>query len=188
MNSWIRDNKGFIFGIFVLLITRASLADHYRVPSGSMEPTIQIGDHLFVNKLAYDIRLPLTDIAVLRLNEPRRGEVIVFGYPRDPSQAYVKRLVGLPGDRIHVEGGVVWVNGERHPETESPEASFDRRLDGDWIVPEDSYFMMGDHRDNSADSRDWGFVKRALVKGRAEFLLWNASFSGISLSRWGEDL
>lgn len=188
MKTWILENKGFLLGLVLLFVTRMSFADHYRVPSGSMEPTIQIGDHLFVNKLAYDLKLPLLDTPLLALNAPTRGDVVVFAFPQDPSQTYVKRLVGLPGDVIQVRRGQVRINGQDLPEVRSPLPSWDPRLDGDWIVPEGEYFMMGDHRDNSSDSRDWGFVKRAQLKGRAEFLLWNAQWSGVSLARFGDGL
>ncbi|MBI3542866.1 MAG: signal peptidase I [Deltaproteobacteria bacterium] len=183
-----------VLGVFAF---RSSFADQYIVPSGSMEPTIQIGDHVLVNKMAYDLRLPFTTISLARTGEPRRGEVIVFRDPRDPSIRLIKRLIGLPGDRVRVVNGIVEVNGapletslagstgiepvlaaargrfaydekaggrlhriQRLPERAARDAT-------ELVVPAGRYFFLGDNRDNSADSRVWGFASRDALEGRA---------------------
>lgn len=196
----IRKNRSFFLGIFMLLAFRWSFADQYRVPSGSMEPNIQIGDHLAVNKMAYDFKVPFTDRILLRLSEPQRGDVVVFKWPVDPSMIFVKRLIGLPGDRVHIENGFITVNGQTLEHiTLNPAKDHDsyrehlgrhafevQRLPPlardearDFVVPEESYFFMGDNRDNSLDSRAWGFVKREALKGKAIGVLWNIRFDRI---------
>lgn len=190
-----KKNKFFLLFLFVFVSIRWSFADHYRVPTGSMLPTIHVGDHVFVNKAAYDLRLPFTNYVMKKVGQPERGDIIVFDFPKGPSIKYVKRLVGLPGDVIEIKQGVVKVNGKptialnerwllealktrslpfehyeflggrkykivRHPShTLSPNSSL--RL----VVPAQNYFFLGDNRDNSYDSRFWGFVPRKNLRG-----------------------
>jgi signal peptidase I len=169
-----------LLGIFVF---RSVLADQYVIPSGSMEPTIQIGDHVLVSKAAYDLRVPFTRVALLPLEEPRRGDVVVFHDPREPGRHLIKRLMGLPGDRLRVVDGRVAVNGkwldessgayrvQRLPERFRPE-------NREYRVPEGHYFFMGDNRDNSSDSREWGFVARDALEGRAQRVLYSVRWDG----------
>ncbi|MCO4792087.1 MAG: signal peptidase I [Bacteriovoracaceae bacterium] len=187
-----RKNKGFLLFLFVFVSIRWSFADHYRVPTGSMLPTIQIGDHVLVNKMAYDLRLPFTDFVLKKTGEPKRGDIIVFDFPKDPDTKYVKRLVGLPGDIIEINQGVLKVNGSptitlneailyealksrtipfkyneslggrkyqivRHPSPSQESLRFK--------IPPEQYFVLGDNRDNSYDSRFWGFVPRENLRG-----------------------
>lgn len=198
--DFIKKNKSFLLGVFVLMAFRWSFADQYRVPSGSMEPNIHVGDHIGVNKMAYDLKIPFTSKVLHRMSEPQRGDVVVFIWPGDQSSNFVKRLIGVPGDRIHIENGFITINGEelakldlnseqgrqtyyetlgqhhftvqRFPEEARPEIL-------DFVVPADSYFFMGDNRDNSLDSRSWGFVKRDAIKGKALGVLWNIHFEEI---------
>ena len=106
------ENKGFILFLLFFFSIRWSIADHYRVPSGSMLPTIEIGDHVLVNKMAFDIKIPFTDYVVAENEKPKRGDIIVFKYPKDPSINYVKRLIGLPGDYIEIVDGFIKINGK----------------------------------------------------------------------------
>src|SRR5262249_15511301 len=130
------------------------VVEAFKIPTGSMIPTLEIGDHIFVNKFIYDFR------------KPHRGDVIVFKWPPDPSQDYIKRVVGVEGDRVEVRGGRVWVNGTSSGEGTCP-PSARWGCDGPTIVPKDHLFVMGDNRDDSSDSRFWGFVPLGLIKGEA---------------------
>jgi signal peptidase I len=163
--------------ILILVAFRWSFADQYRVPSGSMLPTIQLGDHVFVNKLAYDFRVPFTDVKVLRTGEPARGDIMVFISPEDQKTNLIKRVIGLPGDHLLIKGNKVFVNGKALAEPYVPsEADQHSGEVLDFIVPADRYFMMGDNRNISWDSRYWGFVPRENIKGRALEVLWNINF------------
>lgn len=198
--DFIKKNKSFLVGIFALLAMRWSFADQYRVPSGSMEPGIQIGDHIGVNKMAYDLKIPFTDFAITAIQEPERGDIVVFTWPVDNKTTFVKRLIGLPGDHIQVKDGFISINGvaleklsltEAHKgtltyqETMGPHHIQVQRLpwrikseELDFVVPADSYFFMGDNRDDSADSRAWGFVHRQALKGKVLGVLWNIRLEG----------
>ena len=216
--SWVRWGAELFVVVGLVLAGRVALADWQQVPTGSMEPTVRVGDYLLVNKLAYGPRLPFTNTA-LELGQPQRGDVVVFRYPLDVSIFYVKRLVGLPGDVVRFRAGVVSVNGQpfdvalepapdRRPEdtgqlfVHEQAAGVERtiKVDADrpgghvppqaWLsdeqhcrvesaqawtctVPEGRFLMMGDNRDNSADSRVWGFLDRREVYGKAVRVLVN---------------
>jgi signal peptidase I len=210
--------------VLIALGIRAFVIEPYRIPSESMLPTLLIGDHLFVNKFVYGIKIPFTDVRLPGLREPERGEVVVFTVakrgqetkpadrrPELPTEEYVKRIVGIPGDRVAVHRDVVRVNGEpmnvRNTGElfESPsgrellieDVNVDEReyqiLDdpgkyglsqGVMTVPEGRYFVLGDNRDHSKDSRDWGTVRLAEIKGPAWFIYFSWDFKG----GWGEVL
>lgn len=199
-----KKNKGFLAGILILMAMRWCFADQYRVPSGSMEPSIHIGDHIAVNKAAYNLKVPFIENMFMKTGEPQRGDVVVFIWPVDNSTIFVKRLIGIPGDHIQVHNGFITINGEplkgsdegerglqaqtnqtfHYQETLADHQYNVQRLpewahanDLDITVPADSYFFMGDNRDNSEDSRYWGFVKRENLKGKAERILWNITFT-----------
>lgn len=191
-DSWMRS-LGMAFVLF--LIVRTFLLEAFQIPSGSMERTLLSGDFLFVNKAVYGAQIPGTEARLPAFGEPARGDVIVFSYPRDPALNYVKRVVGMPGDTVAMRRGRVWVNGNpldepyaqrTDPAHDVTDPQFawqrgylaDRAVEvrrryrptrdswGPLIVPPDRYFVLGDNRDNSADSRYWGFVERRAVKGR----------------------
>jgi len=160
--------------LFVLVI-RSFVFEPFRIPSGSMEPTLLQGDFIFVKKYAYGLRLPVTETKVLETGEPERGDVVVFRLPREPSTNYIKRVVGLPGDRVVYDRHRLTINGQRidvdppidpasRGATEHEEQLFERRhaikvlfpesrRNGEYVIPDGHYFMMGDNRDNSTDSR-----------------------------------
>jgi len=195
-------------GVAVFAI-RSAVAEPFRIPSGSMVPTLEIGDHILVSKFSYSLKVPLsewfreTPIKVASMGEPKRGDIIVFQYPPNPKLDYIKRVVGLPGDTIEVKNNELFVNGEKAdraydgPHTfiddtcsEETTKAYRETLDGveHWVlnnsaysigglgnygpkeVPEDHVFVMGDNRDNSADSRVWGAVPYDHIKGRALFV------------------
>jgi signal peptidase I len=208
-----------LIAILIALAIRAFVVEPYRIPSGSMFPTLLVGDHLFVNKFIYGIKLPFTDLRLPGLREPERGDIIVFTvaqrgsqtFPADqrpelPREEFVKRLIGLPGDRIAFRGGRVFVNGEPievRPLGETfqddqgdildmnevtlgdhhfrilddPNVNFPGPTDTITVEP-GRYFMLGDNRDHSKDSRFWGTVRLAEIKGPAFILYWSWDFNG----------
>ncbi|WJW76139.1 signal peptidase I [Thiohalobacter sp. IOR34] len=192
--------KAFFPVIFIVLLLRSFLAEPFRIPSGSMIPTLLVGDFILVNKFAYGIRLPVLNTKIIDLGEPKRGDVVVFRYPEDPSIDYIKRVVGLPGDRIAYHEKKLYINGKLMPQRvvgsyvgsgaamASTGASLRienldgveheilvrpgvRGVEGETVVPEGQYFMMGDNRDNSRDSRYFGPVPEANLVGKA-FMIW----------------
>jgi signal peptidase I len=149
----------------VLIIT--FLYQPVRVEGTSMLPRLEDHDRLFINKFVYHIE------------SIQRGDVVVFHYPRDPEKSYIKRVIGLPGDRIWIDHGLVWLNGVPLSEGYVPERYRDSRSMAEMVVPDDSYFMMGDHRSISSDSREFGPVERDLIYGKAVFVYWPARDAGV---------
>ena len=183
---WRRHAPDFAL-LLLLVVGRASFADHYHVPSGSMEPTLAVKDHILVDKSAYGLRVPFSE-TWLTEREPSRGDVVVFAHPLS-GDVMVKRLVGVPGDTVALRAGQLWLNGdaveqvleggarlERLPGAAHPlSAEQDQGPDlGPVQVPAGHYLMLGDHRGNSADSRFWGFVPRAKLLGRAVAVVYSA--------------
>jgi len=206
--------------VAVVLVVRSFLFEPFTIPSGSMLPTLKVHDFILVNKFAYGVRLPAIHTKVLDTGSPQRGEVMVFRYPEEPSKNYIKRVVGLPGDSIRIEGAQLYINGdkverrllEQRGDQRSQETVFTESLgdiehlmrhewlvnpytgqlvsrspEGEWEVPADSYFVMGDNRDNSKDSRFWGFVPESHVAGKAVviWMHWTSLFSIPDFSRNG---
>lgn len=218
--------RSFFPVILAVLLFRTFLLEPFRIPSGSMMPTLLVGDFVLVNKFAYGLRLPVTNTKILDVGEPQRGDIAVFRYPLNPKEDYIKRIIGVPGDTIKMLGEVVSINGRRVPQTlvgeyhgtdeasiqmeENPRMSpvqlYTEVLDGikhstlhfgypetsnclgaggtftqdggcEWKVPKGYYFAMGDNRDDSADSRFWGFVPEQNLAGKA-FFIW------FSLADW----
>lgn len=196
------DYAKSFFPIFLLIIVlRSFVAEPFRIPSGSMIPTLEVGDFILVNKYSYVLRLPITNTKIVDIAEPERGDVVVFRYPKNPQTYYIKRLIGLPGDHIEwtaekkliVNGIPVEVvssedyhykdnagnllSAKQGTEllTESKSHQYitfsTPTQSGEWNVPEGHYFMMGDNRDKSSDSRFWGFVPKSLLVGKAS-LVW----------------
>ena len=222
MPIWLEYTAGLFPVICAVFILRSFLFEPFRIPSGSMLPTLHIGDFILVNKFDYGIRLPVLNTKVIPLGSPQRGDVVVFKYPMDPSVDYIKRVVGLPGDTVEYRNKVLFINGQEQPQTGKRDFVDEQSLrtldehdevlggvkhlmavDGtrpSWVfpqailkkepgctynemgfickVPENSYFVMGDNRDNSEDSRYWGFVPDENLVGRATFI-W-ANFGDMS--------
>lgn len=181
VKSFLLKHKSTLMWILALFAFRWSFADHYRVPTGSMLPTIQLGDHVFTNKMAYDFKIPFTEISLTHTGEPKRGDVMVFLFPKDESINFVKRVIGLPGETLKIENNKVYINNAELNETYLPESTrhiiYEHQMEV--IIPHDMYFVMGDNRENSLDSRYWGLVPRKNIKGKATGILWNISFSEI---------
>jgi len=173
--------ESIVIAVLLALVIRTYLVQAFKIPSGSMEDTLAIGDHLLVNKFIYGTKLPFSDKRLLTLRDPRRGDVIVFEYPEDPSKDFIKRVIGTPGDVVEGRDKKVYVNGkpyenphEVHKEKDIiPKEMNPRDTFGPVTVPPNSYFMMGDNRDRSYDSRFWGFVSRDKIKGLAFIKYWS---------------
>jgi signal peptidase I len=161
---WLRDLL-ISAAASVLIIT--FLYQPVRVEGTSMLPRLEDHDRLFINKFVY------------RFSAIERGDVVVFHYPRDPEKSYIKRVIALPGDRIRIDHGQVWLNDRRMREPYVPEAYEDSRSMRDLVVPDDTYFVMGDHRSISSDSREFGPVDRSLIYGKAVFVYWPARDAGV---------
>jgi signal peptidase I len=164
LGLWLRDL--FISAAASALII-TFLYQPVRVEGTSMLPRLEDRDRLFINKFVYHIE------------GIQRGDIVVFHYPRDPEKSYIKRVIALPGDRLAIERGQVWLNGKPLNETYVPEAYRDSRSLAEMVIPDDSYFMMGDHRSISSDSREFGPVERSLIYGKAVFVYWPARDAGV---------
>lgn len=197
--------KALVLCVVAVIVVRSFLFEPFKIPSSSMVPTLIVGDHIFVSKFNYGLSLPFTKIEFVRWGQPSRGEVIVFLNPKDESLHYIKRVVGIPGDRIEFKGKDLYINSElisKIPVTDltsikeamgRPDFSgllykenLDRvihyvkyvesagyefsRTPQVWVVPPDRFFVAGDNRDDSYDSRSWGFVPRENIKGRAQMI------------------
>uniref|UniRef100_C6DZ68 Signal peptidase I n=1 Tax=Geobacter sp. (strain M21) TaxID=443144 RepID=C6DZ68_GEOSM len=173
--------ESIIIAILLALVIRTFIVQAFKIPSGSMEDTLAIGDHLLVNKFIYGSKIPFTDSRILAIRDPRQGDVIVFEYPEDPSKDFIKRVIGVPGDVVEVKNKRVYVNGklyanphEVHKESDTIPKEMNPRDNKDAVtVPANSYFVMGDNRDRSYDSRFWGFVTRDKIKGLAFIKYWS---------------
>jgi len=177
--------REFVFALFwaalLALVIRTFILQTFEIPSGSMENTLLTGDYLVANKFLYGIRIPWSGKRVLPIREPRRGDVVIFKYPPDPSQDFIKRVVGVPGDVIEIRDKKVYVNSVLYTEPKEihkdsnilPASAGPRDQFGPVTVPEGSYFMMGDNRDQSYDSRYWGVVKKEDILGIAMVKYWS---------------
>lgn len=210
--------RSFFPVFLIVLVVRSFVVEPFRIPSGSMMPTLEIGDFILVNKFSYGIRLPILDKKIIPIGEPKRGDVMVFRYPEDPSTPFIKRVVGLPGDRIEYYDKVLYVNGKpavqerigtytgagRGSNMTGASARIEHlaskehailvqpgypSLPVETVVPPGRYFVLGDNRDNSRDSRYWGTVPDKYLIGRA-FLIWmNWDWgAGIDWKRIGEPI
>lgn len=235
--------EALLTAVLLAFVIRSFIIEPYKIPSKSMVPTLLVGDHIFVNKFIYGLRIPGTKKWIAKFGEPKRGEVIVFIYPEDEKLDFIKRVVGLPGDHIRVHEGKLFINDQEVPEKEIPvlgvEPQDRRRLrlgqieepipgsmkkiafyrgfesyaieleklgevthliqrsrvmpnneEYDAVVPPDHFFVMGDNRDQSADSRVWGFVPRENLKGKAMFI-WlslDSDLGGVRLKRFGKPI
>jgi signal peptidase I len=216
MNTW-RETRRFLLFLLFFGVFRTAVADWNPIPSGSMRPTLLEGDVVLVNRLAYDLKLPLTDVVLARLNEPRRGDIVTFSSPVDGTRL-IKRLVALPGDTVAMHQGTLIINGQaahfdslqvaleparadhlgaalQAVQATEHIGSSTRRIQalpaltarrdfGPLTLAADTYFMLGDNRDNSADSRYLGPIPRAVLIGRAHHLLASADMLGTWMPRW----
>lgn len=202
--------------VLIVLLLRSFLVEPFRIPSGSMMPTLLVGDFILVNKFSYGMRLPVVNRKIVEVGEPQRGDIVVFRFPKQPEIDYIKRIIGLPGDRVAYFDKKLYVNNvpvvatslERYQGVgQGASMTGSERLEEDltgvkhsilitpgaptvedvFVVPQGHYFVMGDNRDNSNDSRYWGFVPEANLVGKAFFIWmnWDLQNNGISFNRIG---
>jgi signal peptidase I len=220
MPWYVEYSRSFFPVLLIVLLIRSFGYELYRIPSGSLKPTLQVGDLILVNKFDYGFRLPVIHTKVIPVSEPKTGDIVVFRSPTNPRMDLIKRVVGVPGDHISYINKVLYINGKEMPQTylgdaqdhnEDPTSSWavneksetlagvqhhiyvrpDLNESGDFqniIVPPNSYFMMGDNRDDSNDSRFWGFMPEANIIGKADYILlsWNGDDHKLRLSRSGQ--
>jgi len=205
LRKFVRENRSFAVFIILMLVFRSSFADWNTVPTGSMKPTIVEGDRILVNKLAYDLKFPLSDVSLYRIAEPKRGDIVIFN-SKAADKKLVKRVIGLPGDVVELQGNHLTVNdvaatyqdvyadsdaifaleiyGElTHRVRLSPRGVSRASSFGPVTVPSDHYLVLGDNRDNSADSRVIGFVPREEIAGRSETVVLSLNYDNYYLPR-----
>jgi signal peptidase I len=185
-----RENiEAILIAVVLALFIRTFVVQAFKIPSGSMLETIQLGDHILVNKFIYGIKIPFADKTLIPIKDPKHGDIIVFTPPHEPDKDYIKRVVGVAGDKIEIRNKKLYVNGEyvTGPYEQHKDSSIvfgSRDNFGPVTVPEGNLFMMGDNRDNSQDSRFWGFAKLEKVKGKAMFIYWSWDSEDFGV-RWG---
>jgi signal peptidase I len=182
--SFLKDYlQPVIVAVILFLFIRTFVVQAFQIPSGSMEPTLLVGDYLLVNKFIYGIRIPYTNIRMLPFEKPQRGDVIVFIFPEDPSKDFIKRVIGTEGEKVQIIDNKIYVNDKQISDPwgyfsgREPEWYLERMENyGPVIVPKDSLFVMGDNRDDSEDSRFWGFLplKDVLGKALVIYFSWDA--------------
>lgn len=213
-SKFVEFCRSFFPVFFIVLLLRSFLFEPFRIPTGSLEPTLHVGDFLVANKFSYGIRLPVWEKKVFSVNNPKTGEIALFRWPPDPSYNYIKRVIGVPGDKIEYRNKQLTINGETVPlvfvENTIDESSkhlvkkYRENLNGvehdifirpevkaqdfSITVPTGHYFMMGDNRDDSADSRYWGFVSEEYLKGKAMFIWmsWDGNTDRVRWNRIGK--
>jgi signal peptidase I len=183
-----------VLAVLIALFIRTFVIQAFKIPSGSMEPTLQVGDYLMVNKFIYGIKIPLTETKVFQFMNPQRGDVIVFPYPVDPSKDFIKRVIGMGGEKVEIIQSKIYINDRLisdpwgHFEIIGSEEYLQRIENfGPVVVPKDSLFVMGDNRNNSEDSRFWGFLRVNTVVGKAFILYfsWNPNAENLwNTIRW----
>ncbi len=209
----IEYSRSFFPVFFTVLLLRSFLVEPFRIPSGSLEPTLLVGDFVAVNKWAYGIRLPVWEKKIITISHPKTGEIAVFRWPPEPTYDYIKRVIGVPGDHVTYHNKVLTINGQEMKQTfleyTTDESSgntvskYQENLSGvehdiyvrpdvpavdiNVTVPAGQYFMMGDNRDDSADSRFWGFVSDEYLRGKASlvWMSWNAKNYNVRWNRIG---
>lgn len=178
----LRENiEAILVAVLLALFIRAFVVQAFKIPSGSMKETLQIGDHILVNKFIYGIKIPFSQTTLIPVKEPKRGDIVVFKFPEDPSKDFIKRVIGVAGDMVEIRDKKVYLNGDPlnhdygiHNDPHIIPAGIQPRDHfGPVTVPPNSIFVMGDNRDHSYDSRFWGFVDLKALKGKAFIIYWS---------------
>lgn len=180
--STVREwGEAIVIAILLALFIRTFVIQAFKIPSGSMEPTLLVGDHIFVNKFIYGIKIPFLRKTLIPIKDPERGDIIVFIYPETKDKDYIKRVIGLPGEDIEINGKDIYIDGTLFND---PYGEYRNALENSYnpvkdcpfcsvTVPDGHYFVMGDNRGNSQDSRYWGFVPADFIKGKAFIIYWS---------------
>ncbi len=205
--SGVRENlEAIIIAVVLALFIRTFIVQAFKIPSGSMLPTLQIGDHILVNKFIYGVKIPFSGAVLMPLKDPQRNDIIVFKYPKDPKLDYIKRVIAVAGDTVEIRNKKIFLNGKpyddkygvfRDAKVLAPNLG-PRDNYGPITIPPEKLFVMGDNRDNSYDGRFWGFVDLEAVRGKAFIIYWSWDvqkplfsldrFTSIRLNRFGDIL
>lgn len=192
--------EAIIIALVLALFIRTFIVQAFKIPSGSMLPTLQIGDHILVNKFIYGIKMPFSGTVLVSIKDPKPNDIVVFKFPRDPKLDYIKRVIAVAGDTVEIRDKKISINGKPFEDLHGvhsdprilPASSSPRDTFGPVTVPEDHIFVMGDNRDNSFDGRFWGFVDLKAVRGKAFIIYWSwdvreplLSIDRFTSVRWG---
>ena len=183
--------EAIIIAILIAVVVRTFVVQAFKIPSRSMVPTLLVGDHILVNKFIYGVKVPFLRKTIIPITNPQRGDIVVFIYPNDRSKDYIKRVIGVSGDKIEIKNKIIFINGKQYSDAYGiysdnviyPGSMQPRDNFGPVTVPAESLFVMGDNRDESADSRFWGFVDLKDVEGKAFIIYWSWNREEINL-RW----
>ena len=183
--------EAIIIAILIAVVVRTFAVQAFKIPSRSMVPTLLVGDHILVNKFIYGVKVPFLRKTIIPITNPQRGDIVVFIYPNDRSKDYIKRVIGVSGDKIEIKNKIIFINGKQYSDAYGiysdnviyPGSMQPRDNFGPVTVPPESLFVMGDNRDESADSRFWGFVDLKDVEGKAFIIYWSWNREEINL-RW----
>lgn len=183
--------EAIIIAILIAVVVRTFVVQAFKIPSRSMVPTLLVGDHILVNKFIYGVKVPFLRKTIIPITHPQRGDIVVFIYPNDRSKDYIKRVIGVSGDKIEIKNKIIFINGKQYSDAYGiysdnviyPGSMQPRDNFGPVTVPPESLFVMGDNRDESADSRFWGFVDLKDVEGKAFIIYWSWNREETNL-RW----
>ena len=190
--------EAIIIAILIAVVVRTFIIQAYKIPSRSMVPTLLVGDHLLVNKFIYGVKVPFFRKTIIPITNPQRGDIVVFIYPKDSSKDFIKRVIGVGGDTIEIKNKIISINGKQYSDAYGiysdkityPSSMQPRDNFGPVTVPPESLFVMGDNRDESLDSRFWGFVELKDVEGKAFIIYWpwNSEENNLRWQRLGSIL
>lgn len=190
-NVFREYGEAILIAFILALFIRTFVVQAFKIPSGSMKPTLLVGDHILVNKFLYGVKIPFTDITLVPVKKPKRGDIVVFKFPEDPKKDFIKRVIAVSGDTVQIRNKEVYINDKPiddpygiHIDPHTIPGKLRPRDNLDPVsVPPDSLFVMGDNRDHSYDSRFWGFVKLSSVKGKAFIIYWSWDKENLGV-RW----
>jgi len=195
-NIFREYGEAILIAVILALFIRTFVVQAFKIPSGSMKPTLLVGDHILVNKFIYGVKLPFSDITLIQVKDPKRGDIVVFEFPEDPKKDFIKRVIAVAGDTVQIRNKKVYINDKpmddpygTHLDPHSIRGEARPRDNfGPVTVPAKSLFVMGDNRDHSYDSRFWGFVNLPAVKGKAFIMYWSwdKENTGIRWRRLGQ--